>query len=64
MVGDRLYTDMAMAHQAGALGVLVLTGETTAETAAKHTPAPDLVVSGLAEFGERLEAVQEEKGLQ
>ena len=54
MVGDRLYTDMAMAHRAGALGVLVLTGETTAAAAAKHSPAPDLIVSGLAEFGERL----------
>jgi NagD protein len=29
MAGDRLYTDMAMAHRTGALGVLVLTGETT-----------------------------------
>lgn len=54
MVGDRLYTDMAMAHRAGVLGVLVLTGETTADDAARHSPAPDLVVSGLAEFGERL----------
>jgi NagD protein len=54
MVGDRLYTDMAMAHRAGALGVLVLTGETTAAEGANHSPAPDLVVSGLAEFGERL----------
>ena len=54
MVGDRLYTDMAMARKAGALGVLVLTGETTAEAAARHTPAPELVVSGLAELGERM----------
>jgi HAD superfamily hydrolase (TIGR01450 family) len=54
MVGDRLYTDMAMAQRAGALGVLVLTGETTAAAAARHTPAPDLITSGLAEFGERL----------
>jgi HAD superfamily hydrolase (TIGR01450 family) len=54
MVGDRLYTDMAMAQRAGALGVLVLTGETTAAAVAKHCPAPDLVVAGLAEFGERL----------
>jgi NagD protein len=54
MVGDRLYTDMAMAHRAGAFGVLVLTGEATAEDAARHSPAPDLVVSGLDEFGERL----------
>jgi len=54
MVGDRLYTDMAMAHRAGALGVLVLTGEATTEDAARHSPAPDLVVAGLDEFGERL----------
>jgi NagD protein len=54
MVGDRLYTDMAMAERAGAFGVLVLTGETTAAAATKHSPAPDLIVSGLAEFGERL----------
>ena len=54
MVGDRLYTDLAMAHQAGAFGVLVLTGETTAPEADRHSPPPDLVVSGLAEFGQRL----------
>ncbi|HRT10717.1 MAG TPA: HAD-IIA family hydrolase, partial [Candidatus Paceibacterota bacterium] len=52
MVGDRLYTDVAMARRAGAFGVLVLTGETTAEQAAKHSPAPDLIVSGLDELGE------------
>ena len=62
MVGDRLYTDMAMAHRAGALGVLVLTGETTAAEGANHSPAPDLVVHGLAEFGERLRAAKQEKG--
>ncbi|HWQ91857.1 MAG TPA: HAD-IIA family hydrolase, partial [Clostridia bacterium] len=60
MVGDRLYTDMAMARRAGALGVLVLTGETTAEQAAKYSPAPDLVVPGLAAFGEHLRAVRQE----
>ena len=62
MVGDRLYTDLAMAHRAGALGVLVLTGETTAAQGANHLPAPDLVVSGLAELGERLRAAKREKG--
>jgi NagD protein len=62
MVGDRLYTDIAMAHNAGALGVLVLTGETTAAAGAKHSPAPDLVVSGLAEFGERLQAARRQRG--
>ena len=29
MVGDRVYTDMAMARNAGATGILVLSGETT-----------------------------------
>ena len=62
MVGDRLYTDMAMAHRAGALGVLVLTGETTVAQGANHVPAPDLVVSGLAELGERLRAAKQKKG--
>jgi len=63
MVGDRLYTDMDMAHRSGALGVLVLTGETTAAEAAAHKPAPDLVLSGLEEFGRRLRAAQDERVL-
>jgi NagD protein len=50
MVGDRLYTDMEMAHRTGALGVLVLTGEATAAEAEKHVPKPDLIVPTLAEF--------------
>ena len=54
LVGDRLYTDMAMARRAGALGVLVLTGETTAKAAAQADPPPDLIVSSLEEFGARL----------
>jgi len=64
MVGDRLYTDMAMARKAGALGVLVLTGETTRAAAARHSPPPDLVVSGLAELGEHLRAARRERGSQ
>ncbi len=47
MVGDRLYTDMAMARQAGALGILVLTGEATASDVADE-PTPWLVVPDLA----------------
>jgi NagD protein len=31
MVGDRLYTDMRMAHEAGITGILVLSGETKRE---------------------------------
>ena len=34
MVGDRLYTDMAMATRAGVKGVLVLSGEATEEDVA------------------------------
>lgn len=56
MVGDRLYTDMEMARRAGALGVLVLTGEATAAEAEKHIPRPDIIVPTLAEFGELLKA--------
>lgn len=54
MVGDRLYTDVAMAQRAAAFSVLVLTGETTAAAAAAHRPSPDLIVSDLGEFGARL----------
>lgn len=56
MVGDRLYTDMAMARRAGALGVLVLTGETTAAQAEKDAPRPEIVAPTLAEFGELLQS--------
>jgi NagD protein len=56
MVGDRLYTDMEMARRAGALGVLVLTGEATAAEAEKHIPKPDLIVPTLQEFGEMLKS--------
>ena len=54
MVGDRLYTDVQTALNAGALGVLVLSGETTAEVAA--TADPDvLVCRDIEEFGNLLE---------
>lgn len=55
MVGDRLYTDMAMARRAGAVGVLVLTGETTAADVAAAAMPPDLVVNDLAELAAQLE---------
>jgi NagD protein len=51
MVGDRLYTDMVMASRAGALGVLVLTGETTAAEAARTEIPVDVVVADLQAFG-------------
>ncbi len=56
MVGDRIYTDIAMAQRAGALGVLVLSGEATAADAARANPAPNLVLPTLAELGDLLAA--------
>lgn len=58
MVGDRLYTDLAMAHAAGVLGVLVLTGETTAEAARDARPAPDLILDNAGQLAERLRAAR------
>jgi NagD protein len=54
MVGDRTYTDVAMAQCAGALGVLVLTGETTLEEGKKYSPPPDLIIPSIKELGEML----------
>ncbi len=51
MVGDRIYTDIRMAHEAGALGVLVLSGETTLEIAEQSDLTPDIIVDDLEEFG-------------
>jgi NagD protein len=56
MVGDRLYTDILMARRAGALGVLVLTGEATAEDAAHSAEPPDLTLPSLVELGDLLAA--------
>lgn len=52
--GDRLYTDVASARNAGCFGVLVLSGETTLETALAADPAPDLIAADVAEFGKLL----------
>jgi HAD superfamily hydrolase (TIGR01450 family) len=54
MVGDRIYTDILMAHRADAFGVLVLTGEATLHDAEQAQPRPHLVVPSLAELGELL----------
>lgn len=67
MIGDRIYTDTAMAHNAGAFGVLVLSGETTVETAlavaedARTNPdpefyPPELIVRDIEELGDLIEA--------
>jgi HAD superfamily hydrolase (TIGR01450 family) len=51
VVGDRIYTDMAMARAAGAVGVLVLTGEATREQADEVSPSPDLIINDVGELG-------------
>lgn len=58
MCGDRAYTDVEMARRAGALPVLVLSGETTPELAAKASMPGDLVVRDLEEFGEMLNSIR------
>jgi ribonucleotide monophosphatase NagD (HAD superfamily) len=43
MVGDRIYTDMAMAEASGVHGILVLSGEATAEDASSSGVRMSLV---------------------
>lgn len=52
MVGDRIYTDVQMAKNAGALGVLVLSGEATRADIDLSTVKPDIVAKDLAELQE------------
>lgn len=54
MCGDRIYTDVASARNAGALGVLVLSGETTLETAMANDPRPAIIAATVADFGNLL----------
>ncbi|MCC8171014.1 MAG: HAD-IIA family hydrolase [Parabacteroides sp.] len=55
MVGDRIYTDLLMAHRADVLGILVLSGETTLELAEKSDPNPDIIIDNLGTLGEMVE---------
>ena len=52
MVGDRIYTDIEMAHNAGAFGVLVLSGETTLEVCDAAPKQPHLVCDSIEVLGE------------
>ena len=62
VVGDRLYTDIAMARAAGAVGVLVLSGETKREQVAASADRPDLVVEDVAELAGRLAEARRARG--
>lgn len=54
MVGDRLYTDMAMAKRADMAGILVLSGESTAEDVEKTSEPPDFVFPSVRELHQAL----------
>jgi len=54
MVGDRLYTDMAMAKAAGIVGILVLSGETQREDLPGSEVQPDLVLENLGDIVDAL----------
>jgi len=54
MAGDRIYTDILMAHRAGAFGILVLSGEATFEDMQKANPQPDVTVKSIEQLGELL----------
>jgi 4-nitrophenyl phosphatase/NagD protein len=54
MVGDRLYTDIAMASRANCVGILVLSGEATMEDleniGADDDEMPDIIVESVADL--------------
>lgn len=53
-VGDRIYTDIATGVNNGARGILVMTGETTAEMLEHSEIKPDAVYSSIGKMGEEL----------
>jgi HAD superfamily hydrolase (TIGR01457 family) len=54
MVGDRLYTDMQMAYDSGITAILVLSGESTPEDAARAERKPDYVFASVRELHQAL----------
>ncbi|MGC8777907.1 MAG: HAD-IIA family hydrolase [Candidatus Caldatribacteriaceae bacterium] len=54
MIGDRLYTDIAMGKRAGITSILVLTGETRKEDIPSSPWQPDFIFPSLRELQETL----------
>ena len=54
VVGDRLYTDIAVTSGSESMGILVMSGETTPEILAQSETKPDLVVQDLEELSSLL----------
>lgn len=61
MVGDRLYTDVKMALNANALGVLVLSGEATIEDTYQSDVKADVIADNVSKFGDLLISLQGNK---
>jgi NagD protein len=61
MVGDRVYTDIRMARDAGVIAILTLTGETkrTQIESSPPDPRPDFVVSDLGELVRMIEEARD-----
>ena len=59
MVGDRLYTDIVMGHNAGVTSILVLSGEAKRTDIESAPVKPDYVLSGLAELHAALRQADE-----
>jgi HAD superfamily hydrolase (TIGR01450 family) len=54
MVGDRIYTDMKMAQDAGVPAALVLTGEARIDQVSALAVKPDIIVDDIGQLGEML----------
>jgi len=54
MVGDRIYTDMMMAQEAGVPAALVLTGEARSEDVDGLALKPDFILDNVGQLGEML----------
>ena len=50
VIGDRIYTDIRMAHEARSLGVLILTGETTLDDVKTSSIKPDMIIDSIEQF--------------
>jgi 4-nitrophenyl phosphatase len=54
MVGDRIYTDLAFAKNAGIIGVAVLSGEASLEDITRSGIQPDFIFSSIGELADQL----------
>ncbi|MBQ2421143.1 MAG: HAD hydrolase-like protein, partial [Clostridia bacterium] len=57
VIGDRIYTDVKSGINAGALSILVMSGETTKEMLNKSDDKPDIVINSAKEILEILKKV-------